>query len=639
MSTLLESLKRGPLLCDGGMGSYLFERTGRLSEMNHVYEALSVTNPDLIRQVHMTYLQTGARCLTTNTFGANADALGALGEGDRVDEINRAAVNVAREAIAKFRDQTGDEGPYFILASIGPPLTDKRSGEHTAEIYRDQIAALIEEGADALLLETFSSLSQAKAVVEVIKRFGSPPPVILQMVVSDSADGDTVDWKPSDLVKIAEDLDVPIIGVNCCAPWEASDFLDEAAQLEPVKSGQVLLSMMPNAGGLRRIGQRLMNHVNPEYMGKLARTFSEKGVSLLGGCCEVHPGHIAEMRNYLQGLQAGAGEVAIADAVEPVLETTGDETKKENGRLSRKIKENRFAVSVEILPPRGTGSRIFQSKIDFIKELADSGLADAVDVTDGSRGVPLMPPGDFISIVRNQLGWDGGAHDPLELIPHFTTRDLNTMGLQSRLIGYHFSRIYNVLYITGDPPKMSPTYPRSTAVFDMDSVDMIRYTHRFLNAGLDFGGQPLARSRDPRTRFTVGTGFEPEALDMDRELDKLRKKIDNGADYIFTQPAFRFEPLDVLERFRETVPIVVGVMVLRNLEHARRVGQVPGVVIPDSIFNRLAAYEQVEDQAKVGQEIAIEQIQWVREGAWNGLYLMSPAGHAPVLDVLRGALA
>ena len=73
-----------------------------------------------------------------------------------------------------------------------------------------------------------------------------------------------------------------------------------------------------------------------------------------------------------------------------------------------------------------------------------------------------MPPGDFIQVIRDRLGWGTGPGDLLELIPHFTARDLNLMGVQSRLIGYHAKRIRNVLLVTGDPPKMSPTYPRST---------------------------------------------------------------------------------------------------------------------------------------------------------------------------------
>lgn len=639
MSKLIESLRKAPILADGAMGSYLFERTGRLSEMNHVYEALNVQNPDLIRSVHMAYLQTGARCLTTNTFGANADALETLGEREGLGPINRAAVRIARDAIERFHAQSGGNAACFILGSLGPPLRPVVDPIEIRDIYRRQVEILIDEGVDALLLETFASLKQARAVVSVIREFPQAPPVILHTLTCEASGPGDEHWTVEDTVATAVDLGVPVVGMNCCAPWDAEEFLDRVSDLAAVRNRDVLLSLMPNAGGFRRIGQRYMNHVNAELFGRMARTLAERGVSLIGGCCEVNPPYIAEMRNYLQSV--GIGEDASRESVAtPVaaLEPTSDETKKENGPLSRKMKEGRFAVSVELLPPRGTGARTTQGKIDFVRELAASGLADAVDFTDGSRGIPLMPPGDFIAMIRGQLGFTGSSEDPLEMVPHFTTRDLNAMGLQSRLIGYHARRIHNVLFVTGDPPKMAPTYPRSSAVFDLDSVEMVRYAHSFLNSGLDLGGQPLSRAENPRTRFTIGSGFEPEALNMEREIRRLEQKIDHGADYIFTQPAFRFRALDVLEDYRSKVPILVGVMVLSSLEHARRVGQVPGVLIPETIFEQLAKYEQRADQAKAGQEIAALEVRRLVSEGWAGLYLMAPAGHAPVLDVLRAGL-
>jgi homocysteine S-methyltransferase len=185
---------------------------------------------------------------------------------------------------------------------------------------------------------------------------------------------------------------------------------------------------------------------------------------------------------------------------------------------------------------------------------------------------------------------------------------------------------------------MSPTYPRSAAVFDLDSVAMIRLTHDCLNAGVDFGGMPLGKQPDPRTHFTLGSGVELEAQDMRRELDRLQRKIDHGVDYIMTQPAFHHEPLAVLEKFRGRTPFLIGVMVLTGFEHARRMAQVPGVVIPDSILQRFATMPNPADQARVGQEIAAEQIRWlVREG-WTGVYLMSTAAGSGTVDVLRAGL-
>lgn len=637
MSQFLDELRRAPVLADGAMGSYLFERTGRLSEMNHVYEAFNADRPELIREVHLAYLRAGALCIKTNTFGANRSHLAAVGEGPRVEVLNRTGVSEAHQAIRFYREKSGDRRPRFVLGSVGPPVKERDLKISPGAVYGTQIGTLIDEGVDALLFETFADLSTLVDLIEFTKKeFIESPPLIAQMALSRSGYPSTWNQDPLEFVEAVTQLGAAIVGLNCCAPWDATAFLHEIKESGILERGQFFLSAMPNAGGFERIGNRYMTQVTPEYMGQLARTFVESGIRLVGGCCEVHPSHIREMYNYLHGQTAGQRLVSVTS--EAALEPSGDDEKRKNGSLSRKLKDGEFAVSVEILPSRGTAPSILENKIDFVKRLAESGLADALDVTDGSRGISLMPPGDFIGVIRDRLGWTVKSGDELEFIPHFTGRDLNLMGIQSRLIGYHARCIHNVLFVTGDPPKMAPTYPRSTAVFDLDSTAMIRYTHSALNAGVDFGGQLLGRGCDPRTHFTIGSGFEPEALDIRKEVEKLRRKLDAGADYIMTQPVFHFRPLEQLEEFRSEVPILVGVMILANLEQARRVSEVPGVVIPEAVFLRLGQYDTPADQGKVAVEIAVEQVSQVKKQGWAGLYLMSPATHEPVLQVLQAGM-
>lgn len=611
-------------MADGATGSYLFWRTGRLSERNHVYEALNLDQPELVEEVHLAYLRAGAQCLTTNTFGANLAHLQAFGEEGRLEEINRGGVQAARRAVNRFQEITGIETNRYVLGSVGPA---RGTDPGAAAAYELQLDVLLAEAVDALLFETFTSLDELVSVVEIARR-RTDLLLIAEMALDRDRESQRWSVAPRELISAMAELKLAVAGINCCAPWDAEAFLEEIQGTVPAG---MFLSVMPNAGGFQRIGNRFMTRVNPEFMGRFARTLVRRGVRLVGGCCEVHPQHIREMHNYLHGEQAASRQVAVAT---PGREPTGDEVKRRNGPFSEKLKSARFAVSVEVLPPRGTSPQVTEKKIELLARLQESGLADAVDFTDGSRGIPLMPPGDFVKVAREALGWTRDSGDGLEFIPHFTCRDLNMMGLQARLIGFHAQHVHNVLFVTGDPPKISPSYPRSTAVFDADSVTMIRLTHSCLNAGVDFGGQPLARAADGRTRFTIGSGFEPEALDIGRELEKLAQKIDAGADYIMTQPAFRNEPLAVLEPFRKKLPILVGVMILTGLDHAQRVGETPGVVIPESVLDRLAKHARLEDQAKAGVELAVEQIRWIRREGWAGLYLMSPAALAPVVEVL-----
>ena len=123
---------------------------------------------------------------------------------------------------------------------------------------------------------------------------------------------------------------------------------------------------------------------------------------------------------------------------------------------------------------------------------------------------------------------------------------------------------------------------------------------------------------------------------MGRELDRLGLKLDAGADYVMTQPVFRPEALDVLDKYRQKAPVLMGVMVLTSLEHARRFSEVPGVVVPEDVFERLGRFEDKADQAKEGLDMAVGLAQIALTGGWSGLYLMSPATHGPVLRILGG---
>src|ERR1700685_279342 len=146
MIDFLTTLKSRVLLTDGAMGSYLFMLTGRISETNHVYEAFNINQPDLIQKVHLDYLAAGARCLKTNTFGANRQQLQQYGLEARLATLNCGGVDLARKAMAHFKSLNNSTEPLFLLGSIGPTsqtLTDVQAVE---ACYHEQIRYLIDAG-------------------------------------------------------------------------------------------------------------------------------------------------------------------------------------------------------------------------------------------------------------------------------------------------------------------------------------------------------------------------------------------------------------------------------------------------------------------------------------------------------------
>ena len=158
------------------------------------------------------------------------------------------------------------------------------------------------------------------------------------------------------------------------------------------------------------------------------------------------------------------------------------------------------------------------------------------------------------------------------------------------------------------------TIPHATGVFDADSIGMAAVQRR-LNCGIDLGGQAI----DPQTFAVIGVGLDPTALDQRRELDRFRQKVEAGAEFAITQPVF--DP-EALLRFLDEVqhyglPIIAGIWPLvsyRNASFMRN--EVPGVVVPDAVMERMASVESREDQLAMGIQIARESVAADSRSRW-----------------------
>ena len=143
---------------------------------------------------------------------------------------------LAREAIDQYRPHRRADDPCFVIGSIGPTPDVRESPQEVRAIYRPQIEALVNTGIDALLLETFTSLVHVSAVLEVVHNLSTPVPVVVHMALHQRAD-DSWDLDPLLFAKTAADMRVHILGVNCCAPWEAQAFLDTVSELRAGANG------------------------------------------------------------------------------------------------------------------------------------------------------------------------------------------------------------------------------------------------------------------------------------------------------------------------------------------------------------------------------------------------------------------
>src|SRR5215469_14714469 len=622
-NALLQQLQQRPLLCDGAMGTLLYARGVNYEQC---FDALNLSQPEVILNIHREYISAGAQVIETNSFGANRAKLEAYNLGDRVREINMRAVKLAREA----REVSGQS--VFVAGAVGPsgrPLQapDEHRLNELRAIFREQINALQDGGADLLILETFSSLAELRQAILAAKE--SELPIVAQM--SFYEDGHTLSGQSAARVAaVLSDLGVDVMGANCSVgPAATFDVLEEMIaeanrHQDGLKSSTHLFSAQPNAGLPTRIDHRFFYVSTPDYFADYALRFAKAGVRLIGGCCGTTPHHIAAMRkaldehygvrdklptgtaeNHAQTKLAGVsnGQATIARLLEEevILPQQGSTT-----RLQEKLAAGKFVVSVELDPPKGLNPAKILEGAALLQEAG----ADCINIADSPMARVRMSCIALARLIQDHLG--------IETIIHFTTRDRNLMALQSELLGAHALGIRNILALTGDPLRVGD-YPNTTGVWDVDSVGLIRVIQG-MNAGQDSTGWPIGA----RASFHIGAALNLNMTEEQtgKEIEKYQHKIEAGAQFIMTQPIYEITPL---LRFLELVgeppiPVLLGCIPLYSSRHAEYLhNEVPGITIPDVVRDRMRAAGERghEEGLLLAQELLAQARSMVQ-----GVYLM-----------------
>lgn len=617
---LLERLAQGPMLADGAMGTMLYAHG---FPFDRCYEALNVEAPEVVLEIHRAYLRAGAELLETNTFGANRYRLSEHGLEDRVALLNRAGVALARQAAAEV------ERPVWIAGSVGPlgvplaPLGRVRPVD-AREAFREQIAALVEAGVDALILETFSSLPELLEAVRAAQEVAPELPLIAEMTFAQ--DGYTLmGHTPEEAVEALMALGVPIIGANCSVgPAKLLPVIRRmAARIGEAGGPPPYLVVMPNAGWPEMAAGRLRYPATPDYFAESARRFMALGVRIIGGCCGTTPAHIAAMRSVLQRAIEPAEEGSP-----PILRPTPIPivTAPEPTDLARRLRSGRFVVSVEVDPPRGHDA----SALLEVARTLKAGGVDALNIADSPMARLRMSPWALAFLVQNHVG--------METILHFPTRGRNLLRIQSDLLAIHALGVRNLFVVMGDPPAQGD-YPEATDAMDIVPSGLVRLIKERFNAGLDHAGEPIGQP----TAFFVGVALNFNAPDPAREMKALRRKIRAGADFIMTQPVYEPAALrDFLRRYEEQegpipIPILAGVLPLVSLRHAEFLqNEVPGIMVPEAVRERLRRAGEGRARAE-GLRIAQEVVAELAEFA-QGLYVMPPMGRYEVVFQLMEAI-
>jgi len=607
------------IVADGAMGTMLYNKGVFI---NQCYDELNIRAPDLIRDVHEQYRKAGAELLETNTFGANRIKLSQYGLETQVRNINLAAVKIARETAEDDLLVAGAVGPLGVrLEPLGPTSLDEARA-----VFREQLEALREGGADVFILETFADLHEIEQAILAARDVDPGIPIIAQMTIGSDCHT-PYGVTPDDLARSLDAFGADIIGLNCSVGPQI--ILDAIEKMVPVTRRK--LSAQPNAGMPRDVSGRSMYMASAEYMATYAHHLVQAGAKVVGGCCGTTPEHIAAMVEGVRPLSPRNARVPMKERRRSHPDLPPEDLGvtpvplAEKSKWAAKIARGDFVTSVEIVPPRGVdASRMLRDTA----ALRDAGV-DAVNVPDGPRAQSRMGALLTSLLIEQQVG--------IETVTHYCCRDRNLLGMLSDLLGASAVGLRNILLITGDPPKMGP-YPNATAVFDIDAIGLTNLVNQ-LNHGLDPGGNAIGAP----TQFAIGVGVNPAALDPAHELKRFEWKVEAGAEYAITQPVFDPEQL---ERFLSTIehtriPIVAGIWPLVSLRNAEFLAnEVPGVVVPLEIIERMRAASAKSKEHGVAEGIAIarEMLERVRPLV-QGVQVSAPFGKVELaLDVFRDSL-
>ena len=606
------------LVFDGATGTELYRRR---VFTNQCYDELNLSNRRLVTEIAQAYLDAGVDALTTNTYGANRFALERYGFADRADAINRSGAEIALETASKA------DRRVFVAGSVGYPSEEAlrvRGRAELVERFAEQVESLINGGVDFILFESQPSRESAEIMVDALQAANSDFPYVVSYGIPRS-----LLRQPNSLetrAKYYEGLFAPFgtkprpvaWGLNCIlGPNEMLEVVKEV-----IKTLAIPLIVQPNAGVPEAFEGRQIYYSSPEYLATYAMRYVDLGASAVGGCCGTTPEEIAEVAKMVKrSSQSRRTEITLVDLGKDVVEQ--EETPiSSRSALAEKLVNRQWVQTVEAIPPVGYDLTSFVEKA---KTLQKNGI-DAVNMPDGPRASSRI---SSVVAAREVLEKAG-----IEPVLHVCCRDRNLIGLQSDLIGCAASNIRNLLFITGDPPKLG-NYPNATGVFDCDSIGLCALQRR-LNRGVDLGGRSIGKP----TEAFFGCGFDPSALNRERELERLRRKIESGALFAVTQPVF--DP-DVLLRFIDDygdlpIPVIAGVwpfVSYRNALFMRK--EVPGVVVPDSIMERMerASSSSKEAQLETGVQIARESLERLKPYV-QGAQISAPLGRIDVsLSVLE----
>ncbi len=592
---IYEYLKEHRLIADGAFGTYFADRFN--TQM--IPEEANITAQDKVLEVHGEYLRAGARLIRTNTFAAyEANISPTL----NVHEVRRAAVALATKAVQDY----ASDREIYIAGDIGPApyhIFDEGSVKTYYEFAKDLISA----GVRIILFETFPGMDGISDAIYQIKKDYPEVFVITNFAVNQygySTMGRSVKGL---LNEAAAHPGVDAMGLNCqVGPAHMASLLANTA----VK-GEKYMAAFPNAGYPKMVRNRIIYSDNVEY-------FTEKVsindmASILGGCCGTTPAHIRAMVE-----QIDQKKLPVVSSKEDVLQENNsisnlafyaEKEKAAKGEKSKKL------IAVELVPPfTADDAKIVEMSL----QLKKMGV-DVLTFPDSPSGRTRV---DSVLMAKKVKDVSG-----LKVMPHISCRDKNAIALRSNLMGAYLNDIHNILVITGDPVPVSER-GRAKAVFNFDSTGLMAMIddinkEMFANSPIVFGGAINQNRRNQQF-----------------EIRRVHKKMEKGASFFLTMPAFTRKDADQLRFIKKETgaKMLVGIMPLVSMKNALFMkNEMPGLDVDDSIIDMFKNAQTREEGEAVAIQIATNSIERTKDFA-DGYYFSFPFNRVYLLDRLKSVL-
>lgn len=587
---LREYLQNNKLITDGSFGTYFTDRFNT----DEMPELANIEHGEWVEEIHRAYVEAGAKLIRTNTFATNTVLL--------KDNLEGVKANI-RAAVQHARQAADGADAIFIAGDIGPiPKTGGMDDMAIEEQYYELAKAFIKEGIDILTFETFADMEHILPAIQRIKKEND---IFVMVQFSVNQFGySNAGLSARKLLTEAAEEEIDAIGLNCgVGPGHMEQILSGVYPY--LENDSKFLIALPNAGYPKRIQNQLQFANHPDYYADKLSTMAGKfGLDIIGGCCGTNPGFTRELVKKVDITQQSAAKklVHIESKAKTVRHLGFFE--EEDGAV-----KNKKLIAVELAPPADADDE----KLLEAAHILQKSDVDVLTFPDSPSGRTRIDSVLMAEKVRHETG--------MCVMPHICCRDKNAIAMRSLFLGAHINDINNMLIITGDPV---PSMVRETvkAVFNFDSVGL-------MNIAKDMNEESFADSP-----LVYGGAINQGRRNLDIEMKRVRRKMEAGAQFFFTQPVFCAEDAERVRKIKEETGarILCGIMPLISRRNALFMkNEIAGIAVTDELVARYPEKGTREEGEAVGVAIAREIMDYTKDFV-DGYYFSFPFNRVYLLE-------